>query len=278
MKWRLSPWTIAKWTAAIMIAVVAIFPIWWMFNVVFADPGLPLSLNPRLWPTSFSTGMANIQRVLSETGYLRAYYVSLLYTLLTIAGVLGISSMAAFEFALFDFPGKKFLFSIVMLSLMVPLAATLIPTYLLVSDLGWINTMQGLVVPGLASAFGLFMLTQFMKSLPMEMLEAARLDGANHFQLYLLIVLPLSRTALVTLAILTFMKTWGNFIWPLVVSQQPDMFTVGQVVSLFNSSQSHTTVDIVMTANLLAAVPPLVFFILFQRQIVEGVASSGGKG
>lgn len=275
---RVTPWTVAKWTAALCIAVVAVFPIWWMFNVVFADPGVPVSLNPRLYPTSLSAGISNIQRVLTETGYLRAYYVSVAYTILTIAGVLLVSSMAAFEFALFDFPGKRILFAIVMLSLMVPMAATLIPTYLLVAQLGWLNTMQGLVVPGLASAFGLFMLTQFMKSIPREMLEAARLDGANHFQLYWHIALPLSRTALVTLAILTFMKTWGNFIWPLVISQRPEMFTVSQVVNLFNAPLSHTTVDVVMTANLLAAIPPLVFFLIFQRQIVEGIAASGTKG
>ena len=275
---RITPWAVVKWVAALCIAIVMVFPIWWMFNVVFADPGIPVSLNPRLYPTSFSAGLENISRVLTETGYMRAYYISVAYTVLTIAGVLLVGSMAAFEFALFDFPGKRIFFALVMLSLMVPTAATLIPTYLFVAKLGWLNTMQGLVVPGLASAFGLFMLTQFMKSIPREMLEAARLDGATHFQLYWFIALPLSKTALVTLAILTFMKTWGNFIWPLVISQRPEMFTVSQVVSLFNAPLSHTTVDVVMTANLLAAIPPLVFFLIFQRQIVEGIASSGTKG
>ncbi len=223
---RITPWAAAKWVAALCIAIVMVFPIWWMFNVVFADPGIPVSLNPRLYPTSLSAGIENISRVLSETGYMRAYYISVAYTVLTIAGVLLVGSMAAFEFALFDFPGKRIFFALVMLSLMVPTAATLIPTYLFVAKLGWLNTMQGPVVPGLASAFGLFMLTQFMKSIPREMLEAARLDGATHFQLYWFIALPLSKTALVTLAILTFMKTWGNFIWPLVISQRPEMFTV----------------------------------------------------
>ena len=116
---RITPWTVLKWTAAICIAVVAVFPIWWMFNVVFADPGVPVSLNPRLYPTSFSAGVDNIRRVLGETGYLRAYYVSVAYTVFTIAGVLLVSSMAAFEFVLFEFTGKRILFAIVMLSLMV---------------------------------------------------------------------------------------------------------------------------------------------------------------
>ncbi|MBM6595123.1 carbohydrate ABC transporter permease [Microvirga pudoricolor] len=273
-----SGWALLKWITAACIAIVAVFPIWWMVNVVFAEPGTPVSLNPRLYPTSFSAGISKILMIMQETDYMKAYYVSVAYSLLTIAGVLIIGSMAAFEFALFEFPGKRILFATVMLSLMVPTAVTIIPTYLLTASLGWLNTMQGLVVPGLASAFGLFMLIQFMKTIPRDMIEAARLDGASHFQLYRYIALPLSKNALVTLAILTFMKTWGNFMWPLIVAPSPELYTVGQVVGLFNSPYSHQTVDIVMTANLLAALPPLLFFLIFQRKIVEGIAMSGSKG
>ncbi len=269
--------TILRFAVAICIGLVAVFPILWMVNVVFAEPGLPVAINPRLYPTSLSSGIDKIVTILRETDYLHAYFVSLAYSLLTIVGLLLVGSMAAFEFALFEFPGKRILFAIVLLSLMVPTAVTLIPTYLLTVRLGWISTMQGLVVPGLSSAFGLFMLVQFMKTIPREMLEAARLDGAGHFRLYRYIALPLSGNALVTLAILTFMRTWGNFIWPLVVAPRPELYTVSQVVGLFNSPYSHVTVDVVMTANLLAALPPLVFFLIFQRKIVEGIAMSGTK-
>ncbi|WP_266350480.1 carbohydrate ABC transporter permease [Kaistia dalseonensis] len=275
---RPSIWTVLKWVLAVSIAAIALFPIWWMINVVFAVPGEPVSLNPRLFPTSIPAGIEKIRLIFTETDYLRAYGISLLYAVLTIAGVLIIGSLAAFEFALFDFPGRRPLFGVVMLSLMVPTAVTIIPTYLLTSQLGWLNTMQGLVVPGLASAFGLFMLMQFMRAIPSDMIEAARLDGASHFQIYWHVALPLCRNALVTLAILTFMQTWGNYMWPLIVSSRPEMYTVGQVVGLFNSPLSHQTVDTVMTANLLAAIPPLVFFLIFQRKIVAGIAMSGTKG
>lgn len=275
---RVSIWTILKWTMALTAAAIAIFPIWWMFNVVFAQPGEPVSLNPRLWPTSIEAGIDKISIILTETGYLNAYVISILYALLTIVGVLLIGSLAAFEFSLFDFPGRRLMFGIVMLALMVPTAVTIIPTYLLTSNLGWLNTMQGLVVPGLASAFGLFMLVQFMRAIPKDMIEAARLDGAGHFQIYWYVALPICRNALVTLAILTFIQTWGNYMWPLIVGTQAELYTVGQVVGLFNSPLSHHTVDTVMTANLLAAVPPLIFFLIFQRQIVAGIAMSGSKG
>lgn len=275
---RILVWTLLKWALALTVAVIALFPIWWMINVVFALPGEPVSINPRLWPTSIPAGVEKIRLIFTETDYLHAYGISLVYALLTIAGVLLIGSLAAFEFALFEFPGRGLLFGIVMLSLMVPTAVTIIPTYLLTSQLGWLNTMRGLVVPGLASAFGLFMLVQFMKAIPKGMIEAARLDGASHVQIYWHVALPLCRNAMVTLAILTFMQTWGNYMWPLIVGTKPEMYTVGQVVGLFNSPLSHQTVDMVMTANLLAAIPPLLFFLFFQRKIVEGIAMSGTKG
>lgn len=275
---RFTLWTALKWALAIAIALVAVFPIWWMINVVFAQAGEPVSLNPRLWPTSLGAGLDKITTIFAETGYLRAYGISILYALLTIAGVLLVGSLAAFEFSLFEFPGRKILFGVVLLALMVPTAVTIIPTYVLVSRLGWLNTMEGLVVPGLASAFGLFMLVQFMRAIPRDMIEAARLDGAGHFQIYWHVVLPLCRNALVTLAILTFIQTWGNYMWPLIVGTKEELYTVGQVVGLFNSPLSHHTVDTVMTANLLAAVPPLIFFLIFQRQIVQGIAMSGSKG
>ncbi|WP_082434167.1 carbohydrate ABC transporter permease [Devosia sp. A16] len=275
---RFTVWTALKWLLAVAIALVAVFPIWWMFNVVFAQAGEAVSLNPRLWPTSFSAGIDKITTIFAQTGYLRAYGISILYALLTIAGVLLVGSLAAFEFSLFEFPGRRILFGVVLLALMVPTAVTIIPTYVLVSRLGWLNTMEGLVVPGLASAFGLFMLVQFMRAIPKDMIEAARLDGAGHFQIYWHVVLPLCRNALVTLAILTFIQTWGNYMWPLIVGTREELYTVGQVVGLFNSPLSHHTVDTVMTANLLAAVPPLVFFLIFQRQIVQGIAMSGSKG
>ena len=275
---RIPVWTVLKWALALIVAAIALFPIWWMINVVFALPGEPVSINPRLWPTSVPAGIDKIHLIFTETDYLHAYGVSLSYAVLTIAGVLLIGSLAAFEFALFAFPGRGLLFGIVMLSLMVPTAVTIIPTYLLTSQLGWLNTMRGLVIPGLASAFGLFMLVQFMRAIPKDMIEAARLDGASHFQIYLHVALPLCRNALITLAILTFMQTWGNYMWPLIVGTKPEIYTVGQVVGLFNSPLSHQTVDTVMTANLLAAIPPLLFFLFFQRKIVEGIAMSGTKG
>lgn len=278
LKIRLSFGSILNWFFAIIFLVMALFPIWWMFNIVFSEPGIPIAINPRLYPTSFTSGIENIRQVLSEANVLDAYAHSLEYSFLTVLGSLLLTSMAAFEFALFEFPGKKVLFGIVLVALMIPTAVTLVPTYLFVAKLGWVNKMQGLVVPGLASAFGLFMLTQFFKDIPRELMDAALIDGDNHFGVYWHVVLPLSRNALATMAILTFMTTWGNYVWPMVIAKNNDIITVSQMINWYNDPNSFMTVNLMMTAFLLAAVLPIIVYIIFQRQIIQGISITGLKG
>jgi multiple sugar transport system permease protein len=275
---RISVGEIIKWFFAIAFLIMALFPLWWMFNICFSKPGVPIALNPRLYPSSITSGFANIKQVLGEAHVIDAYVHSLEYSFLTILGSLLVTSLAAFEFALFEFPGKKILFAIVLLALMIPTAVTLVPTYLFVTNLGWLNTMQGLVIPGLASAFGLFMLTQFFGNVPKEIMDAALIDGATHFGVYWYIVVPLSQNALVTLAILTFMSTWGNFIWPLVIAKNSDIVTVSQMINWFNDPNSFMSVNLEMTAFLLAAVLPIIVYVIFQRQIIQGISMSGLKG
>jgi multiple sugar transport system permease protein len=267
-----------NWFFAVLFLVMALFPIWWMFNIVFSEPGIPIAINPRLYPTSLTSGIENIKQVLSQANVLSAYLHSLEYSFLTVLGSLLLTSMAAFEFALFEFPGKKILFGLVLVALMIPTAVTLVPTYLLVAKLGWVNKMQGLVVPGLASAFGLFMLTQFFKDIPRELMDAALIDGDNHFGVYWHIVLPLSRNALATMAILTFMTTWGNYVWPMVIAKNNDIITVSQMINWYNDPNSFMTVNLMMTAFLLAAVLPIIVYIIFQRQIIQGISITGLKG
>jgi multiple sugar transport system permease protein len=159
----------------------------------------------------------------------------------------------------------------------VPGAVTLIPLYKIVAALGWVNTLQGLAVPWMASPFALFVFKQFMESLPRELLDAAEVDGASHVQTYRLVALPLSMNAAVTLSVLTFMFSWGNFIWPLVISNKPDWYTVSITVSQFFAPSSHATIEVVMSAAFLAAMPPIVFYVFLQRYIIQGIALTGLK-
>jgi multiple sugar transport system permease protein len=266
------------WTIAIIWLIFTVFPIWWMFNVVFTNPGEPIAINPRLYPTSLSAGIRNITIVVTESDFLRSYVVSSAFAILQITGILLICSMAAYEFALYQFPGKNFLFLLALSALMVPFVVTLIPTYRIVAALGWLNSIQGLAIPGMASAFALFLLRQFMENLPRDLLDAARVDGATHFGVYRFVALPLSSNGLITMGVLGFMFAWGNFIWPLVINTKSQWYTVSLAVSKYLSVQSWTPPEIILTASFLAALPPVIFYVIFQRYIVEGIALTGLKG
>ena len=202
-----------------------------------------------------------------------------IYSIFTILGSLFLCSMAAYEFALFDFPGREeFLLALVLFALMIPTVVTLVPTYLLVADLGWINTLQGLVVPGIASAFGLFMLTQFLQDTPKRNHGCSHDRWCNPFRGVPLCGITLSTNALVTLSIIIFISTWGNFVWPLVIATTENTFTVSQMINRYNGQFTRASINTIMTANLLAAVLPLLFFIIFQNKIIKGISMSGLKG
>lgn len=274
---RMKPGTIGKWIVSLIILIVMVFPIYWVFCIVFTKPGVSITIDPYLYPNSIIAGIKKITYVFQNTPLATGYLNSILYALVQVGGVLLLCSLAAFEFALYDFPGKQVLFVLALVSLMVPSIVVLIPTYLLVVHLGWLNTIQGLAIPGLASAFGLFVLTQFMESLPHELFDAAQIDGANHFTLYWSIALPLSKNGLITLAILQYIRVWGSYIWPLVVSQKESAYTIGQVVNAYNNFRQYATIDTIMAINLMALVPSFIFYFILQRYIVEGVTRTGLK-
>jgi multiple sugar transport system permease protein len=274
---RARPGPTLRWAFALVWFVVTVFPVWWMFNIVFTAGGVPIAINPRLYPTSIPAGLENVGYIVYQTPMLHSYLVSFTYAFVQILGMLVIVPMAAYEFALFKFPGKNVLFLIALSALMVPGAVTLIPLYRIVAGLGWVNSLQGLAVPWMASPFALFVFKQFMESLPRELLDAAEIDGAGHFTAYRTVALPLSLNAAVTLSVLTFMFSWGNFIWPLVISNKPDWYTVSITVSQFFQPSSHATIEVVMSAAFLAALPPIAFYVFFQRYIIQGIALTGLK-
>ena len=261
--------------AALLYGIFAILPIWWMFNIVFSEPGLPVTLNPRLYPTSLTAGIKTLIDVAREYHFIRSYLVTFAYAFVQIVGTLIVCSLAAYEFALFDFPGKNTLFAIAIASMMIPQAVTTIPLYQTIAKLGWINTIQGLAVPGVASAFFLFVLRQFMEDLPRELIEAAEIDGASHFTIYRKIVMPLSTNALVVVAILSFRLAWGNYLWPLVVATSDKMATVSVTVGHFFGESVWVTIFETMGACLLASIPPIIIYVIFQRYIIQSIAITG---
>lgn len=270
--------TLVRWVVAIVLCLIALVPIWWMFNVVFSDAGSALSLSPRLYPTSLQGGIANLTTVLSDGSFAQAFINSIKYSTVTALLVLLFASAAAYEFAHYTFPFRRFLYGLCLVGLMLPLAVIIIPTQRIVVELGWLNTLQGIVLPSTASAFALFFLTEYMRSIPRELFEAARVDGASHFAVYWRIAIPVARNGLVTIGILTFIFAWASYLWPLVVATNGSAYPVSvQVAGYFAIGAKYPT-NIVMTAALISAIPVILFYVIFNRLIVDGVARSGITG
>ncbi|GHO43296.1 carbohydrate ABC transporter permease [Ktedonospora formicarum] len=219
----------------------------------------------------------NYAQAFSTLPFLTFYQNTLLMTIGRTLGQLTFCSLAAYAFARIEFPGRNIIFVVVLSILMIPSYVYLVPQYLIMKDLHWLNSLQALIVPGLFSSFGTFLLRQFFLSLPKELDEAACLDGANHLQIYWYVILPLAKSALIALAILTILWSWNDLIWPLVVNDSTDKMTLA--VGLATLQGEHgTNFPVLMAGAVLASWPMLVMFIVFQRHFIEGIAITGTKG
>jgi ABC-type glycerol-3-phosphate transport system permease component len=219
----------------------------------------------------------NFSQALAAAPFGRYFFNSALVGAVVTCTTLVTSALAGYGFAKFRFPGRRLLFVVVLVALMVPFQAIMIPLFVLARQLGWLNSYAGLIVPGAVSGFGIFLMRQFMSKLPDALLEAARLDGSNELQLFFSIVLPLSRSALAALAVLTFLASWNNFLWPLIVVQNTDLLTVPLGIVQFRGSY-FTNYTQILAVSLLAAAPVIVLYLIMQRQIIETFSSSGIKG
>jgi multiple sugar transport system permease protein len=192
------------------------------------------------------------------------------------AGQLLFCSLAGYAFARLRFPGRGPLFAVFLSVLMVPPQLFIIPQYEIIARLGWLNSLAALIVPGLFSAFGTFLLRQFFLGLPAELDEAARLDGANPLRIWWSVMLPLARPGLIALGILTVLWSWNDFFWPLVVNNDPQKMTLSAGLASLQG-QFMTDYPVLMAGSLLAALPVIAVFVVMQRQFVEGIAFTGSK-
>ncbi len=209
----------------------------------------------------------------------RMYLNSLIVASLTTLGILLSSSLAGYGFAKFRFPGRDVLFVLVLATMMIPFFVVLVPVFYIVRQLGWVDSYAGLIVPNIVTAFGIFLMRQFMLGLPDELLDAARIDGAGELRIYWGIVLPLAGPALGALAILAFVYQWNSFLWPLVVIRSPDLATIPLGLnSLRVYASSPQVINLQMAGATLAVLPVIAVFALLQRYFVQGIALSGLKG
>lgn len=200
--------------------------------------------------------------------------------IMAVARTLGqvlLCALAAYAFARLRFPGRGPLFGLFLSVLMVPPQLFIIPQYQIMSALGWLNTLQALIVPGLFSAFGVFLLRQFFLGLPRELEEAARIDGAGPLRIFWSVMLPLARPGLVALAVLVLLWSWNDLFWPLVVNTDPERLTLSAGLTTLQG-QFQTNYPVLMAGSLLASLPVICVFVLLQRQFIQGIAHTGIKG
>ena len=270
------PGRIALYVVLGLASLVIVVPVVWIVLTSFKTDFDAINTPASPWPHPFVT---DAYRTLSsgQQPIFRWFLNSLAAASLQTALILTTASMGAYALARMEFRGKRVVFGAIVTTLLVPPVIFLIPTYLIVQNLGWLDTLWAVSVPGAAGAFGIFFLRQFFLGLPREIEEAARIDGAGDLRIFLRIVLPLSRPAIATLAVLSFLANWNDFLWPVYVLLSPDHLTLQPGLSVLQGAYS-THFGIVMAGAVIASIPVLVIFTLAQRQIVESVASSGIKG
>jgi len=257
-------------------AVVMLLPLAWMLSTAAKPLAEAASPELILVPSRFVL-WENVQAAFQRVPMGTYFYNSTVVSLCTVSGELFFCSLAGFSFAKYSYPGRDLLFTLVLSTMMIPFFVVVIPVYIVVYGFGWLNSYWGLIVPGLVSAFGVFLMRQWMLGIPTELLDAARIDGSSEFGIFGRIVLPLSGPALATLAILSFMGSWDSYIWPLLVVSKKSLMTVPLGLTLFQSEWQVYWNEL-MAASLLFMLPTFVVFLVFQRQFVQGVTMTGLKG
>ncbi len=267
---------------------------WWIYLLLIV--GILLMVGPFLWmllgslkteaeflasPPTFlpkTPSSDNFNRLFTQLDFPRFFFNSSIVAIIVTIGNVLFCPMLGFALAKLQWRGKRVVMGLVLATLMVPAGITLIPNFVLMANLGLVNTYPGLILPFLVGPFGVFLTRQFMYGIPDELLEAARIDGANEWRIFWQVVIPLTIPVLATLGILTFLGSWNNFIYPLVMAQEPEMYTLPVALATFATGDHQSDHGMLMAGSVVLVVPVLIIFILFQRWITEGIATTGLKG
>ena len=254
-----------------LLAVVGPF-LWMLLSSVKPEGEIrDVTWLPETWT------LENYRDLFDRLDFPKFFANSAIVALLVTAGNLVFCSALGYALAKLPFPGRRVVFLLVLGTLMVPGMVTFVPQFVLVSNMGLTNTYAGLVLPFLAGPFGVFLMRQFLLSIPDDLLEAARVDGAGEFRIFWRIVLPLCRPALATLGILTFIASWNNFLWPLVVATTEDRYTLPVALALYSVGQNRINFGLLLAGAVVVVVPALIVFLVLQRSFLRGIATTGLK-
>jgi multiple sugar transport system permease protein len=269
--------TAAKYLIIAAGAMAMLVPFAWMLSASLMTP-TEITARPPVWVPRIAQ-WHNYREVVHVIPMGRMYLNSLFVTIATVLGLLFTSSLAGYAFAKFEFPGRNVLFVGTLGTMMIPFFVTLIPVFYIVKQFGWLDSYAGLIIPGLVSAYGIFLMRQFILGIPDELIDAARIDGASEFRIYYEIVIPLCPPALATLGTFTSIGRWNAFLWPLLVITSRELFTVPLGLnSLRLYAGEARNLNLLMAGTAIAIVPVLILFVSMQRFFVQGIALTGLKG
>lgn len=266
---------IISYTILILGSVVMLVPFVWMvltsFKTYAETVKIPVQWFPAVW------NFNNYREVLVKLDFLRYYGNTIIVTVLTTTLMLFIGSLSAFAFARMNFPFKNALFYMLLTVFMVPSQMTMIPKYLIISNLGWVDSIKSLVIPNLFSVYTMFMLRQFFASLPQELEDAGKIDGCSYFRLYWNIEMPLCKSSVVAITVLNILWCWNDLLWPLIATSS-DKMRVLSVAMATLQGQHGTEYHLLMAAGVMAIIPMIIIYIFGQKYFIEGIAFTGVKG
>lgn len=274
---------LGRFSLLLVIAILMLIPLLWTLVTSVKPEALTLTYPPRWIPEKVT--FENYKEVWGRASltadivFSRCFFNSTLLATISVLLTLIVDSLAAYAFSRLNFPGRDFIFIIILSTLIVPGEIILIPLFMICYRLGWINTYNAVIFPGLGGAFGVFLLRQFFLTIPKELEEAARIDGCGSFRILITIILPLSKSALAALAIFTFLGSWNNFVWPFVVLLDGSKMTLPVALAQFiNTGGNWSVYGKIMAAAGIASIPPILIFMFAQRQIISSIAITGLKG
>jgi len=255
-------------------AVLFIFPFYWMVLASFKTPEEVFELNLIPSEITLNTYAYMLDRIPVGRSLFNSFLFAGGVTLITLV----VTSMAGYALARLKFWGRDLLFSVVLLTMMIPFQLLMIPLYIIVVKLGWMNTYAGLILPVSVNALGIFIFRQFFRTIPQELIDAARIDGAGELQILFRVMLPLSKPAMITVTILTFMGPWNDLLWPLLVTRDQEMMPLAQAATLFGLEGQGGRWGSIMAVTTILALPVVVFYLFFQRYFIESISNTGMKG
>ncbi len=270
------PGRILVWTILILLSVIMVLPFLWMISTSFKPATEVIAWPPNMIP--INPTLENYAKLRTAAPFVRFFFNSIVMSTVSTIGIILTSTLAGYVFSKYKFPGRNLLFGIILLTAMVPLEVYILPLFMTMVKLKWLNTYQGMVAPYLIMSFGIFFMRQNIgHGIPDELLEAARMDGASDWRVFSTMVLPLSKSAIGALAILAFMQAWAAFIWPLLVTRRTEMYNMELGLGFF---QNAFTVDFgpISAASVFSFMPVLLVYFLFRKQIQRGVTLGAVKG